>query len=427
MMQTGKETENRLFFLDNLRLFLVLCVVLEHSSHAYTNMTWWPVSDFVKSNIAVWLSAFTDAFAMPLLFYIAGYFAIPAIHKKGVRAFYIGKLKRLGIPWLICILTICPILPLIFHYTRNDFSFSASYWELWRDIMGNAFRFDVGIIHSMNELMKTNLFYQRYMWFLSLLLLFFLLFGIFYAINSSWFKQITYSQPTGAPNVRSTLKILISIGVLTVVCSFATVGAMFSLVPGLSNPEPLFTFGNIIQFRPSRLFFFIIYFILGILTFKYKWIERGTFPGHFRTWLIAFWISLVAFFSARHLMVNGPESLEKIFGAAFFLSLNFLSISVLGLSVSLALRHWNRPTGITQSLAASSYHIYLAHYLFVIVFQLILLAVPGLPGLLKFGMVAGLSIFCSYLFSQSIIKPRPKIAVSLAVSLFVIMVAVVRP
>jgi hypothetical protein len=36
---------------------------------------------------------------------------------------------------------------------------------------------------------------------------------------------------------------------------------MFSLAPELSNPEPLFTFGNIIQFRPSRLFFFIVYFI----------------------------------------------------------------------------------------------------------------------------------------------------------------------
>lgn len=427
MMQTGKETENRLLFLDNLRLFLVLCVVLEHSSHAYTHMMWWPVSDYVKSHVAGWLSAFTDAFAMPILFYIAGYFAIPTILKKGITAFYIGKLKRLGIPWLVCIMTICPIVPLVFHYTRNNFSFSMSYWELWRDIMLNAFEFDVGIIYSMNELMKHNLFYQRYMWFLSLLLLFFLLFGIVYAINSSWFKQITDSEPTGTPNVRSTLKILISVGGLTVLCSFATVGAMFSLAPELSNPEPLFTFGNIIQFRPSRLFFFIIYFILGILTFKYKWIERGTFPGHFQTWLIAFCVSTVAFFCARHLMVNGPDNLEEIFGAVFFLTLNFLSISVLGLSVSLALKHWNRPTRINQNLAASSYNIYLAHYPFVIVFQLILLDVPGLSGLVKFGMVAGLSIFCSYLFSEFVTRPRPKIAGSLAVSLFVIMVLVVRP
>ena len=148
------------------------------------------------------------------------------------------------------------------------------------------------------------------------------------------------------------------------------------------------------------LFFFIVYFILGVLTFKYKWIERGKFPGHLQTWLIAFCVSAVAFFYARHLMVNGPDDLEEIFGAVYFLTLNFLSITILGLSISLALRHWNQPTGIRQNLAASSYNIYLAHYLFVIVFQLILLAAPGIPGLLKFGMVAGSSIFCSYLFSS---------------------------
>jgi hypothetical protein len=126
-------------------------------------------------------------------------------------------------------------------------------------------------------------------------------------------------------------------------------------------------------------------------------------------------------------MVNGPDNLEKIFGAVFFLALNFLSISILGLSISLALKHWNRPTEMNQNLAASSYNIYLAHYLFVIVFQLILLAVPGLPGLLKFGIVSGLSILCSYLFSQFIIKPWPRTSVSLAVCLFIIMVLVVHP
>lgn len=426
-MAVRKETEYRLVFLDNLRLFLVLCVVLEHSSHAYTHMTWWPVADFAKSNIAAWLSAFTDAFVMPFLFYIAGYFAIPAIRKKGVKAFYIGKLKRLGIPWLICILTVCPVVPLVFHYTRNNFTFSVSYWELWRDIMRNAFEFDVGIIYSMNELMKNNLFYQRYMWFLSLLLLFFLIFGILYSMNSSWFKPITHSEPTGAPNVWSSLKILISVGVLTVLSSFATVGAMFSLAPELSNPEPLFTLGNIIQFRPSRLFFFVVYFILGVLTFKYKWIERGKFPGHFQTWLIASCASAIAFFYARHLMVNGPDNLEEISGAAFFFALNFLSISVLGLSIALALKYWNRPTENIRNLAASSYNIYLAHYLFVIGFQLILLAVPGLPGFLKFGIVSGLSILCSYLFSKFIIKPWPRASVFLAVCLFIIMVLVVHP
>ena len=126
-------------------------------------------------------------------------------------------------------------------------------------------------------------------------------------------------------------------------------------------------------------------------------------------------------------MVDGPDHLEEIFGAVFFLTLNFLSISILGLAISLARTYWNRPTEMSRNLAASSYNIYLAHYLFVIGFQLILLTVPGLPGLLKFGIVSGLSILCSYLFSQLFIKPWPRASVALAFGLLIIMVLGIHP
>jgi fucose 4-O-acetylase-like acetyltransferase len=145
-------TENRVIFFDNLRFFIVLCVVLQHSSNAYTHLTWWPVADNASSVIVEWLRSFIDAFAMPLLFYIAGYFAVPTIKKKGVAAFLKGKLKRLGIPWLICIFAICPILPLVYHYTRNDLTLSTSYWDLWLVLMKNAAEFNVGIIY-INELL----------------------------------------------------------------------------------------------------------------------------------------------------------------------------------------------------------------------------------------------------------------------------------
>lgn len=418
--------ETRSVFWDNMRLFLVLCVVVEHSSHAYTQMIWWPVSDFAKSNPAAWLSSFSDAFAMPLLFFIAGYFAIPSILKKGAAAFMVGKLRRLGIPWLVCILTVCPIVPMVYQYTRNNQSLSMSYWELWRTLMQNALNFDVGIIYSMNDLMHNLQFYQRYMWFLSLLVLFFSIFGAVYSIKKSWLKPVSKFEPSKAPTVMSTLKILISVGALTVLGSFSTVGALFALAPELSNPEPLFTLGNIIQFRPSRLFFYIVYFVFGVLTFKYKWIERGKFPGHMPTWLIAFVLVVIGFYYARHQMVNGPEELEEIYGATYFFALNFLTITTLGLFTSLVIKYWNRPTAFNQRLAANSYHIYLAHYLFVIVFQLALSAVAGLPGFVKFGFVSGLSILCSYLVSQFVIRPYPRVAAAMAFGLFMVMVLVIK-
>ena len=107
MQKPVNGTLNRLIFFDNLRLLLVLCVVFQHASNAYNSrLIWWPVADETISNLAEWVNAFIDAFAMPLLFYIAGYFAVPTMHKKGAVFFLKGKLKRLGAPWLICILTI---------------------------------------------------------------------------------------------------------------------------------------------------------------------------------------------------------------------------------------------------------------------------------------------------------------------------------
>jgi len=64
----GSRNENRVIFFDNLRCFFVLCVVLQHAANADNSLLWWPVSEENSSMIAGWLSAFFDAFTMPLLF-----------------------------------------------------------------------------------------------------------------------------------------------------------------------------------------------------------------------------------------------------------------------------------------------------------------------------------------------------------------------
>ncbi len=419
--------DNRVTFFDNLRWLFVLFVILEHSSNAYTNLIWWPVADKDTSIIAGWISAFSDAFAMPLLFYIAGYFAIPSIEKKGALSFLKGKLKRLGIPWLVCILTICPILPLIFHFTRNGLSLSISYGELWVVLFKNAADFNIGLIVSMNELMINNQFYQRYMWFLSLLLLFFFVFSLMFTYRKNWFYRDDQPILWESPSVPSTLKFLFGVGFLTTICSFLTVGAILAFGPKSSNPEPLFTLGNIIQFRPSRLFFFIIYFGLGLVTYRNKWIERGKFPGHFKTWAISYICLLIVYLFVHNQILNGPDDLKEMYGAVFFFILNFLTIAALGISTSIGVRYWNRSTTFNGKMASNAYDMYLSHYIFVLLFQLILFTLPGVPGLLKFGLVSALSIICAYAVSQYFIKPFPRLSIMTSVTILIAMVLLIRP
>ena len=68
---------------DNLRLALVLCVVLQHSSNAYNNLTWWAVSDGNSSLIVEWLAAFLDVFTMPHLFFYCRVFCRSDHSEKG--------------------------------------------------------------------------------------------------------------------------------------------------------------------------------------------------------------------------------------------------------------------------------------------------------------------------------------------------------
>jgi hypothetical protein len=266
------------------------------------------------------------------------------------------------------------------------------------------------------------------MWFLSVLVLFFLIFSVIYLLNRSWFEDSEQPSAPAPASASATLKIMMAVGLLTFIGSSVIINTLFFMVPGLTNPEPLFTLGNVIQFRPSRLFLFVIYFTFGVLTFKRRWIERGRFPGHHTTWLVSFAVMAVAFFYARNLMLNGPADLKKLLGPViFWFCLNFLTITTVGLATSLALKYWNRPTAVNRSLASNSYNMYLAHYLFVIGLQLLLLTAPGMAGWLKFSIVSGLSIAGSYIACEYLIKPFPRAAVGAAFMLFFLMVLVFTP
>ncbi len=427
MKQMKNEVLSRVIFFDNLRLFFVICVVLQHAGNAYIGLDWWPVNNGT-SVIVQSLIALFDAFLMPSLFYVAGYFAVPSIEKKQVLAFITGKFRRLGIPWLVLLMTVCPILPFIYHYTRDGLLVTTSYWETWLEVMKNALQFNVGIMPNMLEVMEDNLFYQRYMWFLGLLLLFFVLFGFIYKFKRNWFDIIDFQGESSSVSIFSTVKTLLLVGLITCLGSVILIMlTMMVFAPGSGNPEVWFTLGNIIQFRLSRIFLHVFYFSFGILTYKRQWIQRGKFPGHLKTWLVTLVVLLPAFWTILHLMLSGIDGYQKVLGLVYWIILNFMTITMLGFCLSLAVKYLNRPTSMGKKLAANSYNMYLAHYIFVLTFQLLLLTTLELPALIKYLIVSVLSAFSSYLTCLYLIQPFPRATVSLLFGLFVAMALFIHP
>jgi uncharacterized membrane protein YcfT len=65
----------RLPFLDNLRYLMILCVIVYHSVGAYASVApHWVVHDTTFGAADIIRELF-DVFMMPLLFFIAGFFA----------------------------------------------------------------------------------------------------------------------------------------------------------------------------------------------------------------------------------------------------------------------------------------------------------------------------------------------------------------
>ena len=185
-MNTTTNNSNRSIFFDNLRSLMVILVLIFHSGASYgTGVEFWPFHDKNPSKGIDIFMFLGDVFMMAVLFFIAGYFALPNLQKRGTWHFITGKLKRLGLPWLIITIIILPILDYIHYFVQqaNQVIQIRNFGEHWVLSMKKIAEFHTGWMDMSAYWNMTERFYQRYMWFISLLLLFFIVFALLYRIK----------------------------------------------------------------------------------------------------------------------------------------------------------------------------------------------------------------------------------------------------
>lgn len=115
----------RLAYLDNLKVFLISLVIVHHVGQAYgpTGMVWLYRSSLHE--VIPWLSrvfAVDAAFFMGLFFMISGYFFPGAFDRNGGKKFIKDRFIRFGVPILIMLFVISPIL---FYFYSINYSGSA--------------------------------------------------------------------------------------------------------------------------------------------------------------------------------------------------------------------------------------------------------------------------------------------------------------
>jgi glucans biosynthesis protein C len=144
----------RVFYIDNLRVFLTILVVAHHSAIPYSNLDLWPNWQQPASSAAAvpldLLLLVNQTFFMGFFFLLSGYFVPGTADRKGPGKFAVERLKRLGIPFLGFIVLLRPLFVLPTYLglpaaTRP--SFAVYYFTTWE--VGPSWFLEVLLIFSL--------------------------------------------------------------------------------------------------------------------------------------------------------------------------------------------------------------------------------------------------------------------------------------
>ena len=177
-------------FLSNVRYVMILLVVVFHACMTHCNIyAGWFISDSGSHKAFDIYMILSDVFMLPVLFFIAGFFAVPSLNRKGIAGFIKGKFKRLGVPFILCVTLLGPIMMYLHEYQRITWDISIStYLHLWGDYLISPMNLYVGTIHRLEQ------FRPFHYWFVSMLLIFIIIFSLL-SLLSLKFKSITPFKP----------------------------------------------------------------------------------------------------------------------------------------------------------------------------------------------------------------------------------------
>jgi glucan biosynthesis protein C len=358
----------RLFFVDNLRTFLIILVFLDHLAITYGSPfgLWYYHEGQVGFPEAAIYGAFqstAQAFFMGLLFFLAGYFTPPSFDRKGPKRFLKDRLIRLGIPIIFFAIFIEPVVD---YAVALSSGFKGSFLSY----VSRYLPFGLGPL-----------------WFVLALLLFETAYVIWRIFSSEPSK--VYPFPTK--------RVIFAFGLLIGAITFAT-RIVFPV--GWSVPVLAFQFA----FFPQ----YVAFFIFGLIAFRSNWIMSLDVET-------AWYWSKVAMCLPLVVMVIFVVS--ELTGASFLGGLTWQTAAyafweqVFAIAVSISLivlfrERRNHQGGFSKALSDSSYTAYIIQTP-VLVFLALSLQSIQLPLLLKFAIVSPVGVSLCFLFAF-LIRKIPK-------------------
>jgi surface polysaccharide O-acyltransferase-like enzyme len=123
----------RIFFVDSIRIFLTILVLLHHIMIIYAGSGSWIYNegrqDMISEVVGTWFCTVNQSYFMGLFLLISAYFVPCAYERKGPGRFLRDRLVRLGIPLALYSWVIHPLL--IYVYLLSTQQLSISFWEFF--------------------------------------------------------------------------------------------------------------------------------------------------------------------------------------------------------------------------------------------------------------------------------------------------------
>jgi glucan biosynthesis protein C len=351
----------RLIYVDNIRIFLTILVILHHLMVMYAGSGGWIYhegrQDEFTAAFGGWFCGANQAYFMGLFLFVSAYFVPGSYDRKGPAKFLVDRLVRLGIPLAFYSWVLRPLL--IYLGMRAELGTSFFRWYT------GAYFHDYGIIGGGP------------LWFIETLLLF----SAVYVLWRLVFRPKTLPPAaSGFPSSR--------------------VVALFALLLGVASFLVRLAFPVNTRFAPLNLQFanfaqYIALFILGLVAYRRNWLNALS-DATGRLWL-GIGLLLIALNGPVQLLMGAAEPTGSFLGGLTWQSLlsaeweAFVCVGMCIGCIYFFRRRFDRQGPLVRELSRSAYTAYLIHEP-VITFLAVFASGVMLYPLAKFGLAALVSI-----------------------------------
>jgi glucan biosynthesis protein C len=366
-------SKNRILFIDNLRILLIVLVILVHLAITYGA----PVGDWyyqeskagmIESILYIFFIAVSQSFFMGFFFLISGYFTPESYDKKGAGRFFKDRLLRLGIPLLFYIVFIDP---LILYTLASSRGFTSPFLDYLGSYIGNYKGLATGPL-----------------WFVESLLIF----SFFYVIWRLLRKRTHGESKIPVPKNKNIAIFALILGIISfIVRIWFPIGWYFELLHLQ------------ISFFPQ----YIAMFIIGLIARRGNWfMQISEKTAHLWSWVAG---TLLILFPVLLFLYISSQDPAQLAGGLNWLAFTYaLWEQLIGIAIIMTLtvlfrEKYNNQGRLGKAMTASVYTVYIFHAPIIVLLALGLQSIVIDP-LLKFVLVAPLAVSLCFLLSNYLRK-----------------------